>query len=269
MTQISQQELRTFLAATNLVSLPAELSGIDVAALPPSLVPVSESGELIQFASDPGEITQRYMPDDAAAGGYLEGLAWADPRLLIAWDGIPGRHAQLWAASKHPRMVRRRSTGASLGSGLALYFHQQITESSLYSFKPASQLLALQVLQHRAALAQADIRLGSGSWGIEESVEFLIERGGLTRAQSMDAVYGLVAFPGRAGAAFAACGQLLRFLSDSMSALDETFSLLEFNDRLLMNANVPVALQRWEFLGTEDELDQLVEQRGRPATVPE
>lgn len=269
MSQINQQELLTYLGSVNLVSLPADLPPFNLSDLPPGLVPLTDSGELIQFSGGPDNGTVRYMPPVADALGYLERLAWLDPRLLISWDGIPGRHIQRWSASRHPRAVRHLATGASLYTGLALYFHQQTTESGLYAFKPASQILALQILQHHAALAQADIRLGRGDWNVDEAARFLVERGELTQQQSLAAVHRSIAFPGQAAAAFAAYGQVLRFLADAAAALGADFSLPDFNDRLLMNANVPVALQRWELLGLEEELDQLVEQRGRPVTVPQ
>jgi uncharacterized protein (DUF885 family) len=142
-------------------------------------------------------------------------------------------------------------------------------EAGLYAFRPASQQAGLELIRFRAATAKADIQLASGAWSVEDAVSFLTAQSMLSRAQAAAEVSFMVAHPGEAASAFGAYGQVVRFLADAATLQGEDFSLTDFNERLLGNALVPLALQRWEYLGLEDELDQLVEQRGRPATVPE
>lgn len=269
MAQISQQELAVFLDSANLVTLSGQFADFSLAALPPTLAPIAAEGERLALAVGNDRGTRRYLAPQRGDAGYLEYQAWVDPRLLIVWDGVPGRHAQFSAAAGHPRLLRRRASGVTLSQGLALYAHEQVMEAGLYAFRPASQLLALEILRYRAALAHADIRLAGEDWGTTEAVDFLVAQAGLERSRAETELNDLLAYPGRAGAAFAAYVQLIRFLADAAGASGEDFSLREFNDRLLENAHVPVALQRWELLGLEDELDQLIEQRGRPATVPQ
>lgn len=269
MAQISQQELGVFLNTANLVTQSGQFADFVVTALPPSLAPIAAEGERMAFGLDGNFETQRYVLAQRDDAGYLEYLAWADPRLLIAWDGVPGRHAQFRAASSHPRQLRRRASGVTLSGGIALYSHEQVMEAGLYAFRPVSQLLALEFLRYRAALAHADVRLAGGDWSTGEAADFLAAQAGLRRSRAESELHDLLAYPGKAGAAFAAYVQVIRFLADAAGTLGEDFSLREFNDRLLENAHVPVALQRWEMLGLEDELDRLTEQRGRPATVPQ
>ena len=269
MAQISQQELGAFLNAANLLTLSGQFADFAVTALPPSLAPIAAEGERMAFSLDGNFETRRYVLAQRDDAGYLESLAWADPRLLIAWDGVPGRHAQLRAASSHPRQLRRRASGVTLSEGLALYTHEQVMEAGLYAFRPASQVGALEVLRYHAALAHADIRLAGEDWSTGKTADFLAAQTGISRSRAESELHDLLAYPGKAGAAFAAYLQVIRFLADAAGARGEDFSLREFNDRLLENAHVPVALQRWEMLGLEDELDRLTEQRGRPATVPQ
>lgn len=269
MSRITASELSAFIESTGLVDLPENTPGFQLEAFPATLAPLEGVGESVTFAARDAGDGRRYLHERRDAAGYPEALAWQDPRLLLSWDGAPGRQAQFHMASGHDRPIRRHATDSTLSAGIATYFQQQIMEAGLYAFSPASAQNALEFLGHQAALAIADIRLAKGALGVEGAVDFLVEATALSRRLAAREVQAMMARPGHAGAAFAAYGQVIRFLADASRMRGEKFSLSEFNARLLRNANVPIALQRWEYLGLEDELDALVEQRGRPATVPE
>jgi uncharacterized protein (DUF885 family) len=55
--------------------------------------------------------------------------------------------------------------------------------------------------------------------------------------------------------------QILRFLADARMALGDAFDLRAFHDYLWKNGNVPIALQRWEFLGLDDDVARLAAPR--------
>jgi uncharacterized protein (DUF885 family) len=59
--------------------------------------------------------------------------------------------------------------------------------------------------------------------------------------------------------------QILRFLADAKIALGDKFSLREFDDFLWKNGNVPIALQRWEYLDKDDDIRMLDGKRPDPA----
>jgi uncharacterized protein (DUF885 family) len=56
--------------------------------------------------------------------------------------------------------------------------------------------------------------------------------------------------------------EILRFLADAKLEQGDKFNLREFHDFLWKNGNVPISLQRWEYLGQDDEL-RVIEQRKR------
>jgi uncharacterized protein (DUF885 family) len=62
--------------------------------------------------------------------------------------------------------------------------------------------------------------------------------------------------------------QILAFLADARAQLGEDFSLREFHDFLMVNGNVPIALQRWEYLGDKSDVYRLDALGGALATVP-
>ena len=50
--------------------------------------------------------------------------------------------------------------------------------------------------------------------------------------------------------------QIYKFLADAHRQKGNAFNLRTFHDFLWQNGNVPIALQRWEFLGLNDEMEK-------------
>ena len=48
--------------------------------------------------------------------------------------------------------------------------------------------------------------------------------------------------------------QITKLLADARLQQGEKFSLRAFHDFVWKNGNVPIALQRWQYLGASDEL---------------
>ena len=266
MSAISRSEIDAFLQTSGLVAPDAERPGLELALLPPALAPIAFIGESLNFGVDSAT---RYLQEARDKAGLVESMAWIEPRLLLTWDGAPGRWAQHLAASANPRALRRNAVSPALSHGLALYFNEQIREAGLYAFSPASAEMALQINRVAAALALVDVRIALNGWSAEEAETFLVERAGLGAGRARSEMETLLAYPGLAGASFAAYSQLLRYLADAFLEQGEAFSLTKFNERLLRNANVPVTLQRWETMGGARQLEDLEAQRGKQATVPE
>ena len=51
--------------------------------------------------------------------------------------------------------------------------------------------------------------------------------------------------------------QIMRFLAEARRQQGEKFDLQAFHDFLWLNGNVPISLQRWEYLGLTDDLETL------------
>jgi uncharacterized protein (DUF885 family) len=51
--------------------------------------------------------------------------------------------------------------------------------------------------------------------------------------------------------------QILRFLADAKLKQGDAFRLRAYHDFLWANGNVPIALQRWEYLGLTDDIERL------------
>jgi uncharacterized protein (DUF885 family) len=53
--------------------------------------------------------------------------------------------------------------------------------------------------------------------------------------------------------------QLLQMMEGARLQQGEKFSVRKFDDFVWLNGNVPIALQRWEYLGLDDEVRKLDE----------
>jgi len=62
---------------------------------------------------------------------------------------------------------------------------------------------------------------------------------------------------------------LVRFLADAKLDRGADFSLRDFHDFLMRNGNVPISLQRWEYLGRDDAVQRLDALGGKPVSVPQ
>ena len=51
--------------------------------------------------------------------------------------------------------------------------------------------------------------------------------------------------------------QVLKLVSDARVMWGDEFNLKTYHDYMMQNGNVPIALQRWEFLGKTDEIEYL------------
>lgn len=61
----------------------------------------------------------------------------------------------------------------------------------------------------------------------------------------------------------------MRFLADAKLDRGEDFPVRHFHDCLMRDGNVPISLQRWEYLGRDDSVLRLNVLGGKKVTVPQ
>jgi uncharacterized protein (DUF885 family) len=102
-----------------------------------------------------------------------------------------------------------------------------------------------------------DVRLALGELTVEAAAQDLAARVPMDPGTAYEEASFFASSPGQAITYQVGKLQILRFLSDARAAQGASFSLRVFHDALWQNGNVPIALQRWELLGTRDEIDTL------------
>ena len=79
----------------------------------------------------------------------------------------------------------------------------------------------------------------------------------MDRATALEEARFFASTPGQAISYQIGKYQVFKFLADARRVQGDSFRLREFHNRLWREGNVPVALQRWEYLGLEDEIAEL------------
>jgi uncharacterized protein (DUF885 family) len=143
-----------------------------------------------------------------------------------------------------------------------------LLQAGLFDFSPQSREIIYSFMRLRALRVEIDIRLALGDFTIEEAADYLARAVPMDRATALQEAVFFAATPGQAISYQAGKLQILRFLADARLDRGEDFSLRDFHDNLMQNGNVPIALQRWEYLGRDDDVLRLDALGGMPVTVP-
>ena len=107
-----------------------------------------------------------------------------------------------------------------------------------------------------------------GDFTIEQAADYLAETVPMDHETALEEAAFFAFNPGQAISYQVGKLQILAFLADARARLGEDFSLRGFHDFLMVNGNVPIALQRWEYLGDDSDVLHLDALGGKPVTVP-
>jgi uncharacterized protein (DUF885 family) len=106
----------------------------------------------------------------------------------------------------------------------------------------------------RALRVEVDVKLALGSFTVAQAADYLAEHVPMDKKTAAAEAALFATDPGQAISYQIGKSQILHFLADARLAQGDKFSLREFHDFLWINGNVPIALQRWEYLGEDDDL---------------
>ena len=106
----------------------------------------------------------------------------------------------------------------------------------------------------RALRVEVDVKLALGEFTIAQAAGYLSEHVPMDKKSAAAEAALFATTPGQAISYQIGKSQILQFLSDAKLAQGDKFSLRAFHDFLWENGNVPIALQRWEYLGEDDDL---------------
>lgn len=267
---LKEQEIRTFLEAHDLMSVPDWLMRYRNRPLPAHLEPLAFMGVTDDLTSETrlAEDAYSYILEPSPDLPFFALSAARDPRPLIIHEGVPGHYFQLALSWSNPNPIRRRYIDSSANEGIAFYVEELLLQAGLFDYSPQSREILYNFMRLRALRVEVDIRLALGDFTIEEAADYLARAVPMDRATALQEAVFFAFNPGQAIAYQAGKLQILRFLADARFDRGEDFSLRDFHDYLMLNGNVPIALQRWEYLGRDDDLLRLDALGGMPVTVP-
>jgi uncharacterized protein (DUF885 family) len=249
-------DIRKFLEEKNILTVPAKIGHYTLQPTPDYLDALSDFGELDDFTGPSGLNRNgvRWAKPPSPQLGYFWLATAKDPRPDMVHEGIPGHYFQMCLSWLHPDPIRRHYYDSGANEGLGFYSEEMMLQAGLFDDSPKTREIIYNFMRLRALRVEVDVKLALGKFTLSEAADYLAQHVPMDK-KSAEAEAALFATtPGQAISYQIGKSQILHFLADARLAQAEKFNLRTFHDFLWLNGNVPIALQRWEYLGKDDDI---------------
>src|SRR5450432_136982 len=248
--------VRKFLEEKDLLTVPASLPHYLYAPTPAYLAPVAGLGEIDDFTgpSRLKEDSTRYVDPPSDSLGYFAKTMATDPRAILVHEGIPGHYFQMSLSWAHPDAIRRHYFDSGANEGLGFYAEEMMLHAGFFDDNPRSRVIIWNFMRLRALRVEVDIKLALGEFTIEQGAEYLKNTVPMDAETARGEASFFAATPGQGISYEIGKLQIFSFLADAKRLKGDAFNLRAFHDFLWLNGNVPIALQRWEYLGEKGDV---------------
>jgi uncharacterized protein (DUF885 family) len=259
--QADEIAVRRYLEEKNILSVPPSMQHYLQRPMPAYLGPLLDldAGEADYFTSADrlNENGIRYIPAPSPEAGYFAVADAKEPRTGIVHEGVPGHYFQLALSWGHPDFIRRHYYGSSANEGIGFYAEEMMQEAGLFDNSPRSREIIDNFMRLRALRVEVDVKLALGKFNIEQAAAYLHATVPMDSATALDEASAFASAPGQAISYQIGKAQIMNLLADAHRKQGKNFNLRAFHDYVWLNGNVPIVLQRWEYLGLRDDLDQV------------
>jgi uncharacterized protein (DUF885 family) len=203
-----------------------------------------------------------YMPqslDGSRPGQYYINTYQPEQRQLHKLAAItfheatPGHHFQITIemelAGLPPfRTIGARMAGAAYPEGWGLYTERLADEMGLYADEK-ERFGMLEAQSFRAARLVVDSGLHAMGWSRDQAIEFMQQRGALTRVDAEIEVDRYTVWPGQALSYKLGQREIERARAEVSESMGDRFDLRKFHDEVLGHGSLPLPTLRREILG--------------------
>ncbi len=248
--------IRKFLEDKNVLTVPANIQHYTLRPIPGYLEALADFGEQDDFTGpsclkDDGV---RWVGAPSPQLGYFWLATAKDPRPDMVHEGIPGHYFQMALSWSHPDEIRRHYYDSGANEGIGFYSEEMMLQAGLFDDSPRTREIIYNFMRLRALRVEVDVKLALGSFTLPQAADYLAQHVPMDK-KSAEAEAALFATtPGQAISYQIGKSQILHFLADAKLAKGDKFTLRAFHDFVWMNGNVPIALQRWEYLGEDQDI---------------
>jgi hypothetical protein len=257
-TAAKEQSIREFLDKHGILTVPDWVQHYTLRPMPEFLHALDGFGEMDDFTSASrlkGNCV-RYLNPPSPNLGYFWRATAQDPRPIIVHEGIPGHYFQLCLSWKHENPIRRHYYDSGANEGIGFYAEEMMLQAGL--FDPATAGHTREIIYNfmrlRALRVEVDVRLALGEFTLEQAAKYLEEKVPMDPNTARQEAIAFSTGPGQAITYQIGKLQITKFLAEARMQQGEKFNLRAFHDFVWKNGNVPIALQRWEYLKNADEL---------------
>jgi hypothetical protein len=245
-----EMAVRRFLESHELLSVPADMPHYTLRSMPDYLHALSEYGETDDFTG-PSRLDQnsvRYVNPPSDKLGFFWRATAEDPRPITVHEGVPGHYFQLAVSWQNPDPIRRHYYDSGANEGIGFYAEEMMLQAGLFDDRPHTREIIYHFMRLRALRVEVDVKLALGQFTLEQAAEYLESRVPMDRETARAEATMFATAPGQAISYQVGKIQITEFLAEARRQQAEKFSLRKFHDSVWSNGNVPIALQRREWL---------------------
>ncbi len=244
-------EIREFLEKHGILTVPNWLQHYTLRPMPEYLRALQGFGETDDFTS-PSRLKDnciRYVESPSGTLSYFWRATAEDPRPITVHEGIPGHYFQLCLSWKHEDPIRRHYYDSGANEGIGFYAEEMMLQAGLFDDSPHTREIIYNFMRLRALRVDVDVKLALGEFTLEQAAKYLEQKVPMDSGTARQEAIAFSTGPGQAITYQIGKLQIMNFLAEARMQQGEKFSLRAFHDFVWKNGNVPIALQRWEYLG--------------------
>ena len=253
---IKELAIRKFLEDHDVLSVPEWFQHYTLREMPACLRALRGFGETDDFTS-PSRLKAnciRYVTEPSGNLGYFWRATAMDPRPICVHEGVPGHYFQLCLSWKHEDAIRRHYYASTANEGIGFYAEEMMLQAGLFDDSPHTREIIYNFMRLRALRVEVDVKLALGQFTLEQAAKYLQEKVPMDSETARQEAIAFSTSPGGAISYQIGKLQIVKFLADARLAQGKQFNLRAFHDFVWKNGNVPISLQRWEYLGDPSEL---------------
>ena len=219
------------------------------ATIPPQALEIVRVPPFAQDSAPGGYYSAPALDGSRPGRFYINQKDTADnPRwtlaTLMVHEGSPGHHFQLSAAQliEGVPLLRKVLPFNAYAEGWALYAERIAkTDMGVYDNDPLGDLGRLQAEMFRAVRLVVDTGLHTRRWSREQSIDYMIEKTGMSAADVTREIERYVVWPGQATGYKVGQLAILKMRERAERELGERFDIKGFHEVVLMNGAMPLA----------------------------
>ena len=244
--------IRKFLGDHGILTIPDWLQHYTLRSMPEYLRALQGFGETDDFTS-PSRLNAnciRYLTEPSPNLGYFWRATAQDPRPICVHEGIPGHYFQLCLSWKHENPIRRHYYASTANEGIGFYAEEMMLQAGLFDDSPHTR----EIIYNFALRVEVDVRLALGQFTLDQAAKYLHDKVPMDSETAREEATAFATGPGGAISYQIGKLQIVKFLADARLQQGDRFNLRAFHDFVWKNGNVPISLQRWEYLGDASEV---------------
>ena len=250
--------IRKFLNERDILTVPDWLQHYTLRSMPEFLRALQGFGETDDFTL-PSRLNQdciRYVTEPSARLGYFWRATAQDPRPICVHEGIPGHYFQLCLSWKQENPIRRHYYASTANEGIGFYAEEMMLQAGLFDDSPHTREIIYNFMRLRALRVEVDVRLALGQATLDQAAKYLHDKVPMDMETARAEATAFATGPGGAISYQIGKLQIVKFLADARLQQGDRFDLRAFHDFVWKNGNVPISLQRWEYLGDASEVPE-------------